>query len=53
MAQDEKKMSLALDILGTIYHVIAIYGTHVGNDNISWSFFLVFQKFWFSGLSGG
>ena len=45
MAQDEKKMSLALDILGTIYHVIDIYGTHVGNDNISRSFFLVFQKF--------
>ena len=29
MAQDEKKMSLALDILGTIYHVIAICGTHM------------------------
>ena len=29
MAQDEKKMSLTLDILGTIYHVIAICGTHM------------------------
>ena len=29
MVQDEKKMSLALDILGAIYHVIAICGTHV------------------------
>ena len=39
----QKILSVMLDILGTIYHMIVIYGTHVQDDNISRHF--VFSKF--------
>ena len=43
-----KKFCLVmLYILGTIPHMIVIYGTHVWNDNISRVFF-TFWKFWFA-----
>ena len=53
MAKDDKKnLSAAVDISGTIYHMIVIYGTQVWNDNICRHFF-IFSKFWFFGLLGG
>ena len=36
-------MSVVLDISGTIYYVIIIYGTHVSSDNISRCFFHFFK----------
>ena len=48
-----KKFCLVmLYILGTIPHMIVIYGTHVWNDNISRVFF-TFWKFWFVWLLEG
>ena len=53
MAQDDKKnLSVAVDISGTIYHMIVIYVTPVQNDDVS-SVFFIFSKFWFFGLLRG
>ena len=46
MAQDDKKnLSDAVDISGTIYHMIVIYGALVSNDDISRGFCSFFQNF--------
>ena len=48
------KKSVAVDISGTICHMIVIYGTLVYNDDICRVFFIfyffIFSKFWFFGL---
>ena len=46
IAQDnQKNMSVAVDISGTIYHVIVIYGTLVSNDDVCSVLFSFFQNF--------
>ena len=46
MSQDDKKnLSDAVDISGTIYHMIVIYGALVSNDDISRVFCSFFQNF--------
>ena len=39
------KNSVSLCILGTAHHMIAVFGTHVSNDDISRNFFFFFHFF--------
>ena len=51
--QNDKKLSVTLDISGTIHHMIVIYGSHVCQMIISPCVLFIFWKFWFFGLLGG
>ena len=44
MAQNDKKLSVALHILESIHHVIVFFGGHLKNDDISRCFFHFFSK---------
>ena len=47
MAQDDKKnFSVAVDISGTIYHMIVVYGTLLWDDDVSRGCFWLFQNFY-------
>ena len=49
----EKILSVIPYMLGTIHHMILIYGTHVQNDSISRVFFTFFPNFSFQGQQWG
>ena len=51
--QNDKILSVALQISGTIHHMIIIYGAHVWNVNIFRRFFSIFQNFDFLGGQRG
>ena len=48
----QKIMTVTLNILGTIHHMIVIYGSHVCQMIISPCVLFIFWKFWFFGLLG-
>ena len=51
--QNDKILSVALQLSGTIHHMIIIYGAHVWNVNIFRRFFSIFQNFDFLGGQRG